>query len=155
MIGKRVRQPHQTYSTIERAVRALDQPRRDDRAGRALCFGPGHVRLHGKREESHRGRPRKPVPAWNDGDVHGFVGCLAQESTDPGYFDLVRTKSDDGADVGTVRLTGHFLGIDDPKNSLNKPVHVTGVYLGREPTDPGSGHIQMTDDARPAEGKCP
>jgi hypothetical protein len=70
------------------------------------------------------------VPAWKDGHVHGFVGCLTQESTDPGYFDLENTKSDDGADVGTVRLTGHFLGIDDPKNSLNKPVHVTGVYLG-------------------------
>jgi hypothetical protein len=95
------------------------------------------------------------VPAWKDGHVHGFVGCLTQESTDPGYFDLMKAKSDDGADVGTLRLTGHFLGIDDPKNSLNKRVHVTGVYLGHEPTDPGSGHILMTDDARLAEGKCP
>jgi hypothetical protein len=71
------------------------------------------------------------VPAWKHGHVHGFVGCLTQESTEPGYFDLTKAKSDEGADVGTLRLTGHFLGIDDPKDSLNKRVHVTGVYVGR------------------------
>jgi hypothetical protein len=95
------------------------------------------------------------VPAWQDGHAHGFDGCLTQEATDPPYFDLVNAKSDDGTDVGTVRLTGFLQGIN-PKDSLNKRVHVTGVYLGREPTDPGSrGHIEMTDDARPAEGECP
>jgi hypothetical protein len=94
------------------------------------------------------------VPAWKDGHAHGFDGCLVKESTEPGYFDLVKAKSDDGTDVGTVRLTGYLEGIN-PTDSLNKRVHVTGVYLGRGPTDPESGHIEMTDDARPAEGECP
>ena len=95
------------------------------------------------------------LSAWKDGHVHGFDGCLTQESTDPPYFDLVKAKSDDGTDVGTLRLTGYLRGLDNPKDSLNKRVHVTGMYLGREPTDPGSGHILMTDDARPTEGECP
>ena len=95
------------------------------------------------------------TPTWKDEHAHGFVGCLAQEAASPHYFDLVNAKSDEGADVGTLRLTGHFLGIDDPKDSLNKRVHVTGVYLGREPGDPGSGSILLTDDARLVEGKCP
>jgi hypothetical protein len=94
-------------------------------------------------------------PIWKDEHAHGFVGCLAQEAASPHYFDLVNAKSDEGADVGTLRLTGHFLGIDDPKDSLNKRVHVTGVYLGHEPGDPGSGSILLTDDARLVEGKCP
>ena len=76
---------------------------------------------------------KKPkAPAWKDGHTHGFVGCLAREEASPHYFDPVKAKSDEGADVGTLRLTGHFLGIDDPKDSLNKRVHVTGVYLGPE-----------------------
>jgi hypothetical protein len=95
------------------------------------------------------------APAWKDGHVHGFVGCLAQESNEVGYFDLVDAKTDDGEDVDTLRLTGHFLGIGDPKDSLNKRVRVPGVYLGHGSGDPGVGHIRMTDDARLAEGKCP
>jgi len=95
------------------------------------------------------------VPIWKDQHAHGFVGCLAQEAASPHYFDLVNATSDEGANVGTLRLTGHFLGIDDPQESLNKRVHVTGVYLGREPGDPGSGSILLTDDASLVEGKCP
>jgi len=93
--------------------------------------------------------------AWKDGHAHGFVGCLTQESTSPGYFDLVAAKTDDGAEVGTLRLTGHFLGIGNPQDALNKRVHVTGVYLGHKPTDPGSGSIMITDDAYLVEGECP
>ena len=95
------------------------------------------------------------APVWKDEHAHGFVGCLTQEAASPHYFDLVNTKSDEGADVGTLRLTGHFLGIDDPKDSLDKRVHVTGVYLGHEPSDPGSGTILLTDDAHVVDGKCP
>jgi len=95
------------------------------------------------------------APSWKDEHAHGFVGCLTQEAASPHYFDLVDAKSDEGAQVGTLRLTGHFLGIDDPKDSLNKRIHVTGVYLGRAPGDPGSGSILLTDDARLVEGKCP
>jgi hypothetical protein len=95
------------------------------------------------------------VPTWKDEHVHGFVGCLTQESASPHYFDLANAKTDEGADAGTLRLTGHFLGIDDPKDSLNKRVHVTGVYLGPEAGNPGSSSILLTDDARLVEGKCP
>jgi hypothetical protein len=95
------------------------------------------------------------VAALSDGRVHGFEGCLTQESTDPPYFDLLKAKSDDGADLGTVRLIGDFTDMN-PKASLNKRVKVTGVYLVRQPTesDPGSGHIEMKD-ARVVAGKCP
>jgi hypothetical protein len=95
------------------------------------------------------------VPSWKDEHAHGFVGCLAQEVASPHYFDLKDAKSDEGADVGTLRLTGHFLGIDDPKDSLNKRVHVTGVYLGPERDNPSGSTILLTDDARVEEGQCP
>ena len=87
--------------------------------------------------------------------THGFVGCLTQESASPHYFDLEKAKSDEGADVGTLRLTGHFLGIDDPKDSLNKRVHVTGVYIGPERGNSSGSTILLTDDAHVEEGQCP
>jgi len=62
------------------------------------------------------------VPIWKDEHAHGFVGCLAQEAASPHYFDLVNAKSDEGANVGTLKLTGYFLGIDDPRDSLSKRV---------------------------------
>jgi hypothetical protein len=95
------------------------------------------------------------VLPWRDEHVHGFVGCLTQETASPRFFDLVNAKSDEGADVGTLRLTGHFLGIDDPKEALDKRVHVIGVYLGPEPGNPRASSILLTDDARMVEGKCP
>jgi hypothetical protein len=60
------------------------------------------------------------VPSWKDQRVHGFVGCLTQEAPSPQFFDLVNARSDEGEDVGTLRLTGHFLGIGDPNESLHK-----------------------------------
>ncbi len=95
------------------------------------------------------------VPPWKDEHAHGFVGCLTQETASPHFFDLVNAKSDEGEDVGTLRLTGHFLSIDDPKESLNKRVHVTGVNLGPEPGNPRGSSILLTDDASLVEGKCP
>jgi hypothetical protein len=112
----------------------------------ATCLA-GTVRLALAREAK--------VPAWKDEHSHGFVGCLTQEAASPHYFDLVKAKSDEGADVGTLRLTGHFLGIDDPKDSLDKRVHVTGVYVGPEIGNPGGSTILLTDDARVEEGQCP
>jgi hypothetical protein len=95
------------------------------------------------------------IPALKDGKLRGFEGCLSRESAEPHYYDLVKAKSDDGTDLGTVRLTGFFYGIN-PEDWLNKRVHVSGVYLGRAPSDPGSGHIELRgEDARPAEGECP
>jgi hypothetical protein len=94
-------------------------------------------------------------PAWKDEHTHGFVGCLTQEAASPHYFDLVNAKSDEGADVGTLRLTGHFLGIDDPKDSLNKRVHVIGAYLGPERGNPSGSTILLSDDAHLVDGKCP
>jgi hypothetical protein len=95
------------------------------------------------------------VPVWKDEHAHGFVGCLAQEAASPHYFDLVNAKTDEGASVGTLRLTGHFLGIDDPAASLNKRVQVTGVYVGDDSTHPGTSTILLTDDAHLLEGECP
>ena len=99
-------------------------------------------------------QPKTPR-SWKDEHTHGFVGCLTQESASPHYFDLEKAKSDEGADVGTLRLTGHFLGIDDPKDSLNKRVHVTGVYMGPERDNASGSTILLTDDARVEEGQCP
>ncbi len=59
------------------------------------------------------------VGSLQDGRVHGFQGCLTQESTGTRYFDLTNAKSDDGKSVGTVRLTGSLFGIQ-PKESLNQ-----------------------------------
>ena len=49
----------------------------------------------------------------------------------------------------------HFLGIDDPKDSLNKRVHVTGVYIGPERGNRSGSTILLTDDAHVEEGQCP
>jgi hypothetical protein len=97
------------------------------------------------------------VPSLMDGNVHGFDGCLIQESAKESagvdYFDLTNAKSDSGKDLGTVRLTGDLSGLS-PKDNLNKKVHVSGIYLGREGNDPGSGHIAVKD-ASVVGTKCP
>jgi hypothetical protein len=97
------------------------------------------------------------VPSLKDGKVHGFEGCLiqesAQESSGVDYFDLTNAKSDKGKDLGTVRLTGDLSGITNPKESLNKKVRVSGIYLGREGNDPGSGHVAVKDSSVVGE-KC-
>jgi len=49
----------------------------------------------------------------------------------------------------------HFLGIDDPKDSLNKRVHVTGVYIGPERGNRSGSTILLTDDAHVEEGQGP
>src|ERR1041385_8485970 len=51
------------------------------------------------------------VSSLNDFRVHGFSGCLAQEPTGVHYFDLKNAKSDDGKELGTVRLTSSIWGI--------------------------------------------
>jgi len=88
----------------------------------------------------------------NDGRVHGFSGCLTQESAGPRYFDLGNAKSDDGKALGTVRLTGSLWGIA-PKQVLNQKVHVNGDYRGQLPGDPSGGHIAVQDVAA-AGTKC-
>jgi hypothetical protein len=84
------------------------------------------------------------IPSLNDGHVHGFNGCLTQETTGVRYFDLTNAKSDDGQNLGTARLTGTLFGIQ-PKDSLDHQVHVNGMYLGHSANDPGSGHIAVKD----------
>ncbi len=76
--------------------------------------------------------------------MHGFRGCLTQESTGTRYFDLTNAKSDDGKSVGTLRLTGSLFGIQ-PMDSLNQRAHVNGIYLGHYATDPAGGHIAVED----------
>jgi hypothetical protein len=86
------------------------------------------------------------VSSLNDGQVHGFTGCLAQEPAGVRYFDLTKAKADDGTDLGTVRLTSSVWGIN-PKQSLNQEIHVDGMYRGHYGDDPGSGHIAVKDAA--------
>ena len=86
------------------------------------------------------------LSSLNDGRVHGFTGCLAQEPTGIHYFDLTKAKTDDGKDIGTVRLTSSVWGIT-PKQSLNQEVHVNGLYRGHYGDDPGSGHVAVKDAA--------
>ena len=62
------------------------------------------------------------------------------------YFDLANAKSDDGKNLGTVRLTGTIEGIQ-PKDALGHQVHVNGVYLGHGENDPANGHVAVKDAA--------
>ena len=77
----------------------------------------------------------------DDGHVHGFSGCLTQESTGTRYFDLKNAQTDDGKTMSTLRLTSSLLGITNPEESLNREVHVIGDYRGHAPTDPSGGHV--------------
>jgi hypothetical protein len=86
------------------------------------------------------------MTALKDGRVHGFTGCLAQESNPVHYFDLTKAKSDDGQNLGTVRLTSSVSGIT-PKTSLNEEVHVNGMYRGVFGDDPSGGHVAVKDAA--------
>jgi hypothetical protein len=92
------------------------------------------------------------IPSLNDGEVHSFQGCLTQEPTGVKYFDLKNAKSDNGKDMGTVRLTGDPYGMS-PNGSLDQQVKVRGIYEGRLANDPGSGHIAVKD-AEVVGGKC-
>jgi hypothetical protein len=84
--------------------------------------------------------------ALNDGRVHGFSGCLEQESGGVRYFDLKNAKTDDGTKLGTVRLTGSVWGIT-PKAALDHEVHLNGVYRGHLGDDPDGGHLAVKDSA--------
>jgi len=92
------------------------------------------------------------LASLNDGRVHGFSGCLTQETAGTRYFDLTHAKSDDGKTLGTVRLTSSIWGIS-PKQALNQRVHVNGEYRGQLPGDPAGGHIAV-QDAAVAGTKC-
>ena len=83
------------------------------------------------------------TPSFDDGHVHGFSGCLAQEPTGARYFDLKNAKTDDGKTLGTLRLTSSLPGITKPEESLNREVHVVGDYRGHAPTDPDGGHVAV------------
>jgi hypothetical protein len=92
------------------------------------------------------------MASLDDGHVHGFDGCLTQEQTGVRYFDLANAKSDDGKNLGTVRLTGTIEGIQ-PKDTLGHQVHVNGLYLGHGESDPTNGHVAVKD-ASVSGGKC-
>jgi hypothetical protein len=70
----------------------------------------------------------------DDGRVHGFSGCLAEEPTGTHFFDLKNAKTDDGKTMGTLRLTSSLLGITKPEESLNREVH-SGRRLSRSFSD--------------------
>jgi len=89
----------------------------------------------------------------DDGHLHGFSGCLVEEPTGVHYFDLKSAKTDDGQSVGTLRLTSSLLGITNPKESLNREVHVVGDYRGHTPTDPDGGHVAV-DGADVTGAQC-
>ena len=86
------------------------------------------------------------APSLQDGRVHGFSGCLTQEASGVRYFDLTKAKSDDGKDLGTLRLTSSVWGIR-PKQALNHEVHVNGMYRGHMSNDPDGGHVAVKDAA--------
>lgn len=86
------------------------------------------------------------LASLDDGQVHGFTGCLAQEPTGIHYFDLTKAKSDTGKDLGTVRLTSSVWGIT-PKGAVAHEVHVNGMYRGHLSNDPQGGHIAVKDAA--------
>lgn len=86
-------------------------------------------------------------PKLNDGRLHGFQGCLTQESVPTHYFDLQNAKSDEGTVLGTVRLTSNLAGLARPKDALNHEVRVTGSYRGHAAVDPAAGHIAVKDAA--------
>ena len=79
----------------------------------------------------------------DDGRVHGFRGCLTEETTGTHYFDLKNAKSDDGQTMGTLRLASSLLGITNPEESLNREAHVIGDYRGHALTDPSGGHVAV------------
>lgn len=85
-----------------------------------------------------------PAASLQDGRVHGFSGCLTQEPAGIRYFDLTKAKSDDGKELGTVRLTSSVWGIH-PKQSVDRPVHVNGMYRGHMADDPVGGHVAVKD----------
>jgi hypothetical protein len=89
----------------------------------------------------------------DDGRVHGFSGCLAEEPTGTHYFDLKNATTDDGKTMGTLRLTSSLLGITNPEESLNREVHVIGDYRGHAPTDPNGGHV-VVEGADMTGGRC-